>query len=87
VLNFVHQIFNVNFEGMFSTVTNGKHWIVNEHVLNNYHDNVLTPNTFSSMANIITESVVMKEEPNSFPQLKAFCPGGKIFIYQPFSFF
>jgi hypothetical protein len=48
---------------MFSTITNGKYWIVNEHVSNNFQDIVLTLGTITSMANIVVKGVMMKEEP------------------------
>jgi hypothetical protein len=35
VLSYVYQILDVNFERMFWTITNGKYWIIGEHVFNN----------------------------------------------------
>jgi hypothetical protein len=56
----------VNLEGMFWIVTNGRYRIINKNVFNNSQDIVLTPNTTTSMANIIVQGVVMKENPLQF---------------------
>jgi hypothetical protein len=56
VLNSIYQISNVNSEGMFWMVTNGKYQIVSEHALNNFQDIVLTPATVASMANIVAKA-------------------------------
>ncbi len=68
VLSSIYQNLDVNFEGMFRTITNGKYWIVGEHAFNNSQDIVLTPNTNTSMTNIVAEGVMMKEEPNPCPK-------------------
>jgi hypothetical protein len=46
---------------MFWIVTNGRYQIINDNVLNNSQDNVVTLGTATSMANIVVKSVVMKE--------------------------
>lgn len=64
VLNFVSQVLDVNPEGLFWTITNGKYWIIGKHELNNFQDIVLTLGIVVSMANIVVEGVMMKEGPN-----------------------
>jgi hypothetical protein len=64
VLSFVYQVPNVNFEGMFWTVTNGKYQIIHEHAFNNSQDIILTLRIAALVANITMKDVVMKEEPN-----------------------
>jgi hypothetical protein len=56
VLNSIYQVLDVNFEGMFWMVTNGKYQIVDEHALNNFQDIVLTSSTIASMANIVEKA-------------------------------
>jgi hypothetical protein len=64
VLSFFYQVPDVNSEGMFWTITNGRYRIVSEHALNNFQDTVLTPCITTSMANIVVKGVMMKEQPN-----------------------
>jgi hypothetical protein len=56
VLSSIYQIFDVNFEGMFWMVTNGKYQIIDEHALNNFQDIALTSGTNALMANIIANA-------------------------------
>ncbi len=64
VLSSIYQVRDVNFEGMFWAVINGKYWIVNEYALNNSQDIVLTCGIAASVVNIITKGIMMKEKPN-----------------------
>ncbi len=49
--------------------------IVDKNVFNNSQDFFLTPITIASMANIVVEGVLMKEEPNAiFDNSKFFVP-------------
>lgn len=64
VLSSIYQVLNVNFEGMFWMVTNGKYRIVDEHAFNNFQDIVLTLGRTTLMANIVAEGIMMKEKPN-----------------------
>ncbi len=66
VLSFVYQVPDVNFEGMFWIITNGRYQIVSKHSLNNFWDIVLTSDIVISMENIVAKGVVMKENPNIF---------------------
>ncbi len=75
VLSYVYQVLNVNPRGMFQIVTNGRYQIIDENVLNNSQDNVVTLGTAASMANIVMKSVVMKEQPTViFHDSKFFVP-------------
>jgi hypothetical protein len=53
VLNYIYKVIDVNPGRMFWTVTNCKYWIVNENVLNNFQDIVITPNTFASWPTLL----------------------------------
>jgi len=66
VLSFVYQILDVNFEGMFWTIANGRYQIIDEHALNNFQDILKTSGTITLVVNIVVEGVVMKENPNIF---------------------
>jgi hypothetical protein len=61
IFNCVYYISNVNHKRMFWIITNNKYQIVGENVFNNFQDIVLTLGTTTSVANIITEGVLMKE--------------------------
>jgi hypothetical protein len=63
VLNFVYQVPDVNLKGMFWIVTIGKYWIVGKKVLNNSQGNVVTSGIVASVANIVTEGIMIKEKP------------------------
>ncbi len=47
----------MNLGRMFWTITNGRYWIIDEKVLNNYQDIVVTLGIVALMANIAMESV------------------------------
>jgi hypothetical protein len=64
VLSYVYQVLDVNLGGMFWTINKARYQIICENVLNNSQDIVLTSGTTTLVANIVAQSVVMKEEPN-----------------------
>jgi hypothetical protein len=60
---------------MFWTLNKGRYHIIGKNVLNNYQDIVLTLGKTTSMANIVVQGIVMKEEPNGvYPNSKFFVP-------------
>lgn len=63
VLSYVYQVLDVNPRGMFWTFTNGRYWIVGIKVFNNSQGNVVTLSIATSVANIATEGILMKEKP------------------------
>jgi hypothetical protein len=65
VLSYVYQVPDVNPGGMFWTINKARYWIIGKNVLNNSQDTVLTLGTTTSVANIVAQNVVMKEEPNA----------------------
>ncbi len=71
-LNSIYQVSDVNPRGMFWFVTNGKYQIVGENVCNNPQDNVVTPNTTTSMANIAMKGILIKESPLLFFMTQCF---------------
>ncbi len=60
ILSYVYQVLDVNLRRMFWTVIDGKYRIVNEHVLNNSQDNVVTLGIATSMANIVARGHMEK---------------------------
>ncbi len=72
---FFKQVLDVNPKRMFWTITNGWYRIIGEHALNNFQDTILTLGIATSMANIVTKGVMMKEEPVAISHdLKYFDP-------------
>ncbi len=63
ILSFVYQVPDVNPRGMFWTITNGRYQIVDENVLNNFQDIVVTLGIITLVANITMGGVLMKEKP------------------------
>jgi hypothetical protein len=63
ILSSIYQVPDVNPRGMFWFVTNGRYQIVNENMLNNPQDNVVTSGTTTSVANILVRGILMKEKP------------------------
>jgi hypothetical protein len=53
ILSYFCQVLDVNLGRMFWIVTNGRYLIIGKNVLNNSQDNILTPSTITSMANIV----------------------------------
>ncbi len=88
VLSSIYQVLNVNPRGMFWTITNHRHQIVNKNVHNNSQGNVITLGTFTSVGNIIVERRFDEGRTHfSFSQLKVFYPNCEVVVYQSLWFF
>ncbi len=51
----------MNLGGMFWAVTNGRYQIISENVFNNFQDTILMLDTTTLVANILAQSILMKE--------------------------
>jgi hypothetical protein len=66
VLSYVYHVLDVNHGRMFWTITNGTYWIIDENVLNDFQNTIVTisTSTTTSLANIVVPNVVRMEKPN-----------------------
>jgi hypothetical protein len=48
ILSFVYQVLDVNLGGMFWTITTGKYWIIDDNVLNNFQNTIVTSSKIAS---------------------------------------
>jgi hypothetical protein len=63
ILSFIYQVPDVNPKRMFWIVTNGKYRIIGENVLNNIQNIIVTLGKTTSVANIATRGILIKEKP------------------------
>ncbi len=72
ILSFIYQVLDVNHGGMFWTITNDRHQIVDENVFNNYQNIVLTLGIVTLVANIVVKGFMMKKNPLQFFMTQSF---------------